>query len=92
MANRVGPKGQVVIEKEIRDRLGVQPGWIALQRLVGDRVEITFAPAGHRRSLRGMLAGDTSVRVPPGDAWTDALRQAWNEAVKDKMGHREPEA
>jgi len=41
---RVGPKGQVVISKEIRDRLGIGPGWLALQRLVDDHVELFFVP------------------------------------------------
>ncbi len=31
MANKVGSKGQVVIEKEIRDKLGIQPGAGVLQ-------------------------------------------------------------
>ncbi|MBC8421360.1 MAG: AbrB/MazE/SpoVT family DNA-binding domain-containing protein, partial [Actinobacteria bacterium] len=34
----VGTKGQIVISKEIRDKMGVKPGWIALERLVGDHV------------------------------------------------------
>ena len=43
----VGPKGQVVVEKEIRDRLGIAPGWRALQSLVGDHVETRFFPPEH---------------------------------------------
>jgi hypothetical protein len=39
----------VVIAKEIRERLGVQPGWVALQRLVGDCVEIYFLPLEHNQ-------------------------------------------
>ena len=34
MAYMVGIKGQVVIAKEIRDRLGIEPGWLTLQRLL----------------------------------------------------------
>ena len=56
MAYVVGPKGQVVIAKEIRDRLGVEPGWLALQRVVGDHVEVHFLPPEHRKSLKGSLA------------------------------------
>src|SRR5437868_3281532 len=55
MANVVGPKGQVVIEKEIRDRLGVKPGWKAMQRIVDDHVELHFIPPPHNRSLAGCL-------------------------------------
>jgi AbrB family looped-hinge helix DNA binding protein len=55
MANVIGSKGQVVIAKEIRDRLGVGPGWKAIQRLVDDHVEIRFIPPTHKRSLAGIL-------------------------------------
>ena len=51
MSSLVGAKGQVTIEKGIRDALGVQPGWRAVQRLEGDRVVIEFLPPKHRRSL-----------------------------------------
>ena len=37
LAYIVGAEGQVVIAREIRERLGVKPGWVAVQRLVGDR-------------------------------------------------------
>jgi AbrB family looped-hinge helix DNA binding protein len=55
MAHVVGPKGQVVIEKEIREQLGIAPGWKAIQRRVDDHVEIHFVPPAHKRSLGGIL-------------------------------------
>ncbi|HXM70397.1 MAG TPA: AbrB/MazE/SpoVT family DNA-binding domain-containing protein, partial [Thermoanaerobaculia bacterium] len=57
MANTVGEKGQVVIEKPIRDALGIRPGFVAIQDLRTDHVEIRFYPPEHDRSLRGVLAG-----------------------------------
>lgn len=80
MPTVVGPKGQVVIEKEIRNRLGVQPGSLAIQRLVGDHLEVYFIPPPHRRSLRGVLAGHIRRPVPP-EEWEQARIQAWGEAV-----------
>ena len=47
--------GQVVIAKEIRDRLGIAPGWVALQRVVDDHVELYFLPPERRESLKGTL-------------------------------------
>ncbi|MBX2999440.1 MAG: AbrB/MazE/SpoVT family DNA-binding domain-containing protein [Caldilineaceae bacterium] len=64
MPNVVGPKGQVVIEKEIRDQLNVQPGYLTLQKRVGDHLEIYFYPPEHNRSLRGILSNYTDVSIP----------------------------
>jgi bifunctional DNA-binding transcriptional regulator/antitoxin component of YhaV-PrlF toxin-antitoxin module len=83
MTYLVGTKGQVVIAKEIRERLGVKPGWVALQRLVEDRVEIYFLPPEHSQSLKGALSQYTKVQIPPGEAWYQARETAWRAAVKD---------
>ena len=55
MTHRVGPKGQVVIPKELRDELGIEPG---------DEVSfwrhdnyVAVRPAGRRRPLRGRFRG-----------------------------------
>lgn len=45
-AQVVGTKGQVVVEKAIRDQLGVKPGWQVMQRLVDGHVGLYFATAG----------------------------------------------
>ena len=81
MSSVVGTKGQVTIEKQIRDSLGVQPGWRALQRMEGDRVVLEFLPPKHHRSLAGILEHATTVRIPAGEAFEDAVEQAWADAV-----------
>jgi len=86
MEYRVGAKGQVVIAKEIRERLGIQPNWRAIQRLVGDHVEIHFLPPPHRRSLKGVLAQEIRRSVPPGASWEQARETAWAEAVREAEG------
>ena len=88
MAHVVGPKGQVVIAKEIRDQLGVKPGWLALQRLVHDPVEVYFLPPEHRKSLKGSLAKHLGARVAPGEEWDKARDMAWEKAGKQKVGAR----
>jgi AbrB family looped-hinge helix DNA binding protein len=89
MAHVVGPKGQVVIAKEIRDRLGVKPGWIALQRLVNDHIEVYFLPPEHEQSLKGSLAEHIKTRVMPGTEWDEARESAWKAAAHQKVGLEE---
>ena len=89
MAHVVGAKGQIVIAKEIRDRLGVEPGWIALQRLAGDHVEVYLVPPEHRKSLKGSLAQHVKATVAPGQEWDKARDAAWAEAAKGKIGSEE---
>lgn len=55
MTHRVGPKGQVVIPKELRDELGIEPGDEVSFWRHDDHVAVR--PAGHRRPLRGRFEG-----------------------------------
>ena len=82
----VGHKGQIVIAKDIRERLGIGPGWLALQRVVDDHVVVYFLPPGHRRSLKGSLAQHVGTRVAPGMDWDEAREGAWEEAAAVKEG------
>ena len=83
MSSLVGAKGQVTIEKGIRDALGLQPGWRAVQRLEGDRVVIEFLPPKHRRSLDGILSDKTTVRIRSLEEWLRAPVVATEEELAD---------
>ena len=85
MNNVVGKKGQVVISKKIRDELGVEPGWLALQSVVNGHVEIYFVPPEHNRSLLGSLAPYTDVVIQPGEEWRQAKEKAWEAAAVEKI-------
>lgn len=89
MSNKVGSKGQVVIEKSIRDALSILPGSVAVQRLVGDRVEIRFLPPEHNESLFGILADYVTRSVS--DAELERAIQAATEAASmerlQRSGH-----
>ena len=82
MANRVGPKGQVVISKPTRDRLGIGPGWEALEQVVGDHVELYFIPPPHDRSLKASLA--SLIRRRPRAGLESVREQAWRRAAREK--------
>lgn len=83
MAHVVGPKGQVVIEKDIRDGLGVRPGWLALQQRVGDHVEIHFIPPEHDRSLAGILSSSIKRSFPTETDLSSARDEAWHRHVHE---------
>jgi AbrB family looped-hinge helix DNA binding protein len=55
MTYRVGPKGQVVIPKAMRDRLGIGPGGEVDFVLEDGAVRVE--PVRERPSLRGRFAG-----------------------------------
>ncbi len=89
MSHVVGSKGQIVIAKEIRDQLGVEPGWVALERLAGDHVEVYFVPRQHRRSLKGSLAKHVKVHIAEESEWDKARDSAWEKAAKRKISVEE---
>jgi AbrB family looped-hinge helix DNA binding protein len=59
MTHRIGAKGQVVIPKEIRDRLGLRPGDGVTFQL--DDGGVRIEPAGSASSLRGSFSGHDLV-------------------------------
>ena len=91
MANVLGAKGQVVIEKAIRESLGIEAGYVAVQRLVGDHVEIQFYPPEHDRSLRGALAR-AGQPVLTSEELAAARVAVWNAAAQAEWdaGAEEP--
>lgn len=57
----ISPKFQVVIPREIRERLGLAPGQKVQALAYENRIE--FIPVRPLRSMRGFLQGiDTTVR------------------------------
>jgi len=87
LAHVVGQKGQIVIAKEIRDALGVEPGWMALQSIVDAHVEIHFVPPEHDRSLLGSLAKYTEVVVQSGNEW-DSVRGTARESAAQEWADK----
>ena len=59
MTHRVGTKGQVVIPKELRDQLGIEPGDEVNFWLHEDHLAVR--PAAHRRPLRGRFRNSALI-------------------------------
>ena len=55
MTHRVGPKGQVVIPKELRDRFSIKPG--DQVRFWDCEDHVALGPAQSPQSLRGRFRG-----------------------------------
>jgi AbrB family looped-hinge helix DNA binding protein len=89
MPSKVGTKGQIVIEKEIRDRLGIEPGAMAIQQVVDGHLEVHFLPAPHNRSLLGILrpyVSDELLERAEKMDWSEIRERAWREAVEEEYG------
>ena len=74
MSSTVGERGQITIEKAIREELAIYAGDEAVQRVEDGRIVIEIVPARHRRSLAGSLKGKIT-KVPTEEAW-EAVRKA----------------
>ena len=86
--SKVSERGQITIDRELRKRLGVEPGMIAYQRVVDGRLEVVFLPAPHRRSVAGALA-EVGKRVPP--VPYDKLDELVRNAIAAELRGDEPE-
>ena len=74
MTHRVGPKGQVVIPKELRDELGIQPGDEVSFWRHGDHVAVR--PASQRQPLRGRFRGSPLADDLAAEREADRIRES----------------
>lgn len=74
MSSRVGERGQITIQKAIREELAIYPGDETVQRIEDGRIVIEVVPGRHRRSMAGALRD--KVRLMPTDESWGALRDA----------------
>ncbi len=58
---KASSKGQVVIPKEVREKLGITPGKRILFRVVDNHAEITPLPDDPIKEMRGILKGGKSM-------------------------------
>lgn len=84
MSTLVGPKGQVTIEKDIRDKLGIGPGWRAVQSVRDGQVIMNFVPPKHNRSLAGILYDPDGPKFLTNEALEEAIERSWEEAATER--------
>ena len=83
MTSRVGERGQITIEKAIREELAIYAGDEAVQRVENGRIVIEVVPGRHRRSLAGSLR-DKIGRQPADESWPRLRDAAWETPDPDR--------
>jgi AbrB family looped-hinge helix DNA binding protein len=83
MSSRVGERGQITIEKSIRDELAIYAGDEAVQHVEDGRIVIEVIPGRHRRSLAGSLR-DKVGRRPDDESWSALRQAAWETPNPDR--------
>jgi AbrB family looped-hinge helix DNA binding protein len=76
MANVVGDRFQITIDKLVRDELGVRPGDLAIERVEDGRLVVSFVPRPHRDSLLGILRQPGAAPITNWDALMEDARRA----------------
>lgn len=83
MTSRVGERGQITIEKAIREELGVYAGDETVQRVEDGRIVIEVIPGRHRRSFAGALRDKVRTR-PTDETWSVLRAAAWDTPDPDR--------
>jgi AbrB family looped-hinge helix DNA binding protein len=83
MSSRVGDRGQITIEKAIREELAIYAGDEAVQRVEDGRIVIEVIPGRHRRSLAGSLR-NKATREPQDETWSALRDAAWSTPDPDR--------
>lgn len=83
MPSRVGERGQITLEKSIREELGIYAGDQAVQRVEDGRIVIEVIPGRHNRSLAGSLKDKVRNR-PADESWPALRRAAWETPDPDR--------
>jgi len=85
MGSKVGERGQITIEKAIREELAIYAGDETVQRVEDGRIVIEVVPGRHRRSVAGRLK-DKVGRHPDDESWDRLRAAAWATRDPDRDG------
>jgi AbrB family looped-hinge helix DNA binding protein len=95
VANVVGERYQITIDKKVREQLGIEPGDQAVEWVEDGRLVIYFMPKPHSRSLLGILAKPgmrpiTDWRAVKDAAWAARSAEIMETLRADSDRHRDP--
>jgi len=77
MANVVGERFQITIDKQVRDELKIKPGDLAVERVENGQLVVDFVPAPHNRSMLGALRPYIKGPIEPITDWQAMKDRAW---------------
>ena len=86
LGTSVGERGQITIEREIREQLGIKPKDLAIQRVQDGQLVVEFVrpPEPHMRSLAGILGPSPGQPGEPLDvdgAVAQGVAEEWRVSV-----------
>jgi bifunctional DNA-binding transcriptional regulator/antitoxin component of YhaV-PrlF toxin-antitoxin module len=87
LGTSVGERGQITIEREIREQLGIKPKDLAVQRVQDGRLVVEFVrpPEPHMRSLAGILGPSPAQPREPldiDDAVARGVAEEWRRTLE----------
>lgn len=90
LGTSVGERGQITIEREIREKLGIRPKDLAVQRVENGRLVVEFVRPHepHMRSLAGILGPSPAQPREPLDideAVAAGIAEEWRQYVADEV-------
>lgn len=85
MANVVGERFQITIDKKVRRELGIRPGDLAVERVQDGKLVVTFMPKPHRRSQLGALRPFIKGPIEPITDWAAYKDRVWAARTEEIM-------
>ena len=85
MSTSIGDEGQIIIEREIRHKLGVSAGWQARQVIAGDHLEIYFDAPQEQRAANGSPTRKSMRGAAKPFIRRYAPQSDWDVAVADSI-------
>jgi AbrB family looped-hinge helix DNA binding protein len=98
MANVVGERFQITIDKRVRQELGIKPGDQAVERVEDGRLVVYFMPKPHTDSLLGIFkdpnrpARHVDMEAEKEATWAARAAEIVEALESDSRRHRRTEA